>query len=127
MRLEELEKYIMDKLGDLIEKCIDVCKESTPPSLQISDDVVYEGCDMCLLSTALDELGLDTFSVTFRDGRFGEFVRLSDGVIEVTENSLQFFRPDYFPEYLKDLEEFGLIDGEAVEEVKRWINSKKSN
>ncbi|MCD6324129.1 MAG: hypothetical protein J7L55_03370 [Desulfurococcales archaeon] len=125
MKLEDLEEYIVEQAGELIDKCTGVCKESVPPALRISEGIVYEGCDRCLIATAVDEVGLDTFSVTFRDGRFGEFIRLENAVIEITDDSAQVFSVSDFLEYLSDLMDFGLIGRNEFSDISAWVTRTK--
>ncbi len=113
----------MKKLPELLSECSDVCVEGTPPKLSLIEEVVYSGCDLCIIRSAIDKLSLPTMSLTFRDGRYGEFVAIEEYVIEITEETAQLLPIDELDSRLEDLKEFGLLSNEDERSIKAWLKS----
>jgi hypothetical protein len=121
LNVDELEEFILKRLGDLISECKDLCETSVPPTLKLTEGIVYEGCDKCIIAAAVDMLNLPTYSITFKDGNYGEFIPLDSHVLELTEEEAQLIPLEDFQEYLSDLTEFGLLDKEEADEIMVWV------
>ncbi len=119
--VDELEEFILRSLEDLMSECRDLCEASVFPTLKLTEGIVYEGCDRCIISAAVDKLNLPTYSITFRDGNYGEFIPLDNYVLELTEEEAQLIPIEDFQEYLNDLAEFGLLNEDNVNEIISWV------
>jgi len=125
LRVDEFENYIMENLNALLEECVGLCGDSEPPMLRLAEDIIYEGCDRCLIRAALDRVGVSTYSLTLRDGRFCELSRFDDGVIEVTDDTAELIPNEGISEYLDSLLSFGLISEEDAESILQWLGLGK--
>jgi len=126
MKLDEFEEEMIRRLGELTEECKDICgEEGAQPILRLVEGIVYEGCDRCVIRTLIDRLGIDAFSISYTDGRYGEFVFLETHIIEITDENAQIIPIEDLEEYLKELQEFGLINQETVKLLLEWISSRK--
>jgi len=124
VRLEEFEEAMLESLGDLTDECKDICgEEGARPMLRLVKGVVYEGCDRCVIRALVDKLGIQSFSITYRDGRYGEYAYLETHVIEITDENAQIIPIEEFGEYLDELVEFGLLSEETAGLIREWINS----
>ncbi len=124
MKVEELEEYMLKNLGRLMDECRGVCgSEGKPPTLRLVEGMIYEECDRCLIGTAVDELGLQAFSLTYADGRYGEFVYLGTHVLELTDETAQLVPIDELDDHLSELTDFGLLTQDTAESLKEWIRS----
>lgn len=125
LRIDEFENYMMRNLDSLLKECVGLCEGSEPPTLSLTEDVIYEGCDRCLIRVALDRVGVSTYSLTFRDGRFCELSLFDDGIIEVTEETAELIPTGRISEYLDNLLSFGLLSEEAAESILQWLGLGK--
>ena len=122
VRVEELEEYMLKNLGRLMDECRGVCgSEGKPPTLRLVEGMVYEDCDRCLIGTAVDELGLQAFSLTYSDGRYGEFVFLGTHVLELTDETAQLIPVSELEDHLQELTEFGLLQDDAANSLMEWV------
>jgi len=90
--------------------------------LTLDVEQVYEGCEYCLIYTALDHLNLPTLSLSSGI----EYVILDDAVIEVLENGVAIYSMNDFRERLRDLLEFGIITRDEVKDIEEWVKSRAS-
>ncbi len=120
---EEFEEYVLKNLDELIANCSDVCDVERLKAIKIADGLKYEGCELCVVKTALDKLSLPTYSITYEDGRFSEFVLIPPYVLDVRDQVLYVMNYESFKEYINDLLMFNAISVEVAEEIVKWFES----
>lgn len=120
MRLADVQKFIQERIGELIEKCISECRDAAPAAFYLQEGLVYEGCDRCIIRTALDSINVGGISVNGIEG-FIEFIPLEDFVIVIGEETAEVVPYESLEEYIESLAEFGVIAGVSPEELIKEI------
>ncbi|MEM2021894.1 MAG: hypothetical protein QXP80_06685 [Zestosphaera sp.] len=127
MGLERIEEELLSKIAEISEACRDFCKaglcEGVP---RLREGILYEGYDYCLLKTYIDALKTPTFTLITKDEKYVEYVVLSDYVVEVGDEFIQFIHVSNFQEYLKDLAEFNVVGSGVADELVRWVSGLRS-
>ncbi len=116
MRLSDLQKIVQERIGELMEKCISECRDAAPAAFYLQEGLVYEGCDRCLIRTAVDSIEVGGVSVNGIEG-FIEFIPLEDFVIVIGEETAEVVPYEALKEYIESLAEFGVIAGVSPEEL----------
>ena len=126
MRLQELEDYINTNYLKLYEECRGFCREKDVGGIIRFEELrLYEGCDFCIVKTAIDHLNVPTLVISLKDGRAMELVKLSDYILEFSEESVQVFDIHNFLNELTDYLEFGLLTNEEVMLIRRWLRENE--
>ncbi len=126
MRLQELEDYINTNYLKLYEECRGFCREKDVGGIIRFEELrLYEGCDFCIVKTAIDHLNVPTLVISLKDGRAMELVKLSDYILEFSEESVQVFDIRNFLNELADYLEFGLLTNEEVMLIRRWLKESR--
>ena len=121
--LKDVETYILGNIDELTKECTHMCRTNNVHIMLTLDvEQVYEGCEYCLIYTALDHLNLPTLSLSSGI----EYVILDDAVIEVLENGVAIYSMNDFRERLRDLLEFGIITRDEVKDIEEWVKSRAS-
>jgi len=119
--LRDIETYILGNIDELTKECAHMCRANhVHIMLTLDVEQVYEGCEYCLIYTALDHLNLPTLSLSSGI----EYVILDDAVIEVLENGVAIYSMSNFKERLKDLLEFGIVTKDEVKSIEEWVKSR---
>lgn len=116
MRLADIQKYIQSRIGELIEKCISECRDAAPTAFYLQEGLIYDGCDRCLIRTALDSIDVGGITVNGIEG-FVEFIPLEDYVIVVGEETAEIVPYESLKEYVESMAEFGVIAEVSPEEL----------
>jgi len=121
--MEVVEEFIKGNMDDLIKECAHLCKDVSDVygTLTLQEGVVYEGCESCIISTALDHLNLPSITIRTLSGELIEFTKVNDYVFEVTNSSVTIHTVNSLKDYLSDLVEFGIIDDESLKIISRWL------
>jgi len=126
MRLQELEDYINTNYLKLYEECRGFCREKDVGGIIRFEELrLYEGCDFCIVKTAIDHLNVPTLVISLKDGSAMELVKLSDYILEFSEESVQVFDIRNFLNELADYLEFGLLTNEEVMLIRRWLKESR--
>ncbi len=125
MRKEDVEKYIIEHIDELIKECAHVCKETTYYTLELREGISYEGCDYCIIASALDHINAPSITVKLRDGGSIEFVPLGDYVLEIGEGLATLISVKDLEERLNDLVTFNIIDEESARDVLKWFEEHR--
>ncbi|OYT48782.1 MAG: hypothetical protein B6U85_01680 [Desulfurococcales archaeon ex4484_42] len=121
--LRDIETYILGNIDELTKECAHMCRANHIHTMLTLDvEEVYEGCEYCLIYTALDHLDLPTLSLSSGI----EYVILDDAVIEVLENGVAIYSMNTFKERLRDLLEFGIVTKDEVKNIEEWVKSRTS-
>ncbi len=127
MGLNRIEEELLSKVAEISEACRDFCKAGLCEGVPgLREGILYEGYDYCLIKTYVDALKTPTFTLMTRDGKYVEYVVLSDYVVEVGDEFVQFIHVDNFQEYVRDLVEFNVVENEVADELVRWVSGLKS-
>jgi len=119
--LKDIETYILGNIDELTKECAHMCRANHVHTMLTLDvEHVYEGCEYCLIYTALDHLNLPTLSLSSDI----EYVILDDAIIEVLENGVVVYSKSNFEERLKDLLEFGIVTKDEVKSIEEWVKSR---
>jgi len=123
--MEVVERYIMENIDELMKECAHVCREvgTVYVAILLNEDVVYEGCESCLITTALDHLGMPSITLRTLNGELMEFTLVNDYVFESIGSSVTIYRRDSLTEHLRDLVDFGVIDEESMRNAIDWLNN----
>lgn len=125
--MEEIEKNILNEMDELLSSCKELCKDERGVSvIKLKEEVLYEGCDYCLVKTYLDALGLPVYSIPTSEKKYVEYVVLEDYVAEVSEDFIQFIHVDNFPEHVESLVEFSVMSAELANELVKWVSECRS-
>ena len=98
MHKEDIEKFIIEHIDELLKECAHMCREGTYYPIELREGISYEGCDYCILASALDHINAPSITIKLRDGSSLEFVPLGDYVLEIGEGLATLIS-------IKDLEE----------------------
>ncbi|MCD6428849.1 MAG: hypothetical protein J7L12_04470 [Desulfurococcales archaeon] len=127
MKLQELENYINANYSKLYEECKGICREEeVVGTLRFEELRLYEGCEFCIIKTAVDHLNMPTLVMPLKDGRVMELVKLSDYILELSEGAAQVFSTEDFLEELTDYLDFGLLTDEEVSMISKWLGKEKT-
>ena len=122
MKLQELEEYIHLHYTELYEECRGFCKESDAGGvIRLQELRLYEGCIYCIVRTAVDHLNVPTIIIPLKNGRTMELVRLSDYILEFSEEFVQVFDVENFMGELTDYLEFGLLSDDEISLIREWL------
>ena len=121
--MEVVEEFIKGNMDDLIKECAHLCKDVSDVygTLTLQEGVVYEGCESCIISTALDHLSLPSITIRTLSDELIEFTRVNDYVFEVTSSSVTIHTVNSLRDYLSDLVDFGIIDNDSLEIINKWL------
>ena len=126
MKLQELEDYINTNYSKLYEECKGFCREEVGGTLRLEELRLYEGCEFCIIKTAIDHLNIPTLVIPLKDGRAMELVKLSDYILELSEETAQVFSTENFLEELTDYLDFGLLTDEEVSLISKWLGEERT-
>lgn len=122
--LSNFENKMYDKIEDLLSSCRDFCGEKPfidVPSLR--ENTFYKNCEYCIIKTFLDSVDAPTYSLSTIEGKYLEYIVLDDYVVEVGEEYVQFIHIDNIIEYVGDLVEFNVLDGNSANELVAWLSA----
>ena len=127
MNLQELEDYINTNYLRLFEECRGFCREGeVRGTLRFEELRLYEGCEFCIIKTAIDHLSMPTLVIPLKDGRVMELIKLGDYIIELSEESVQVFSVEDFLEELTDYLEFGLLADDEISLISKWLGEGRA-
>ena len=122
MKVQELENYINSNYLRLVEECRGFCVEGDVGRLLKLEELrLYEGCEYCLIKTAVDHLNMPALVIPLRDGRVIELIRLHDYILELSDGMAQLHSVDEFLEVLSDYLDFGLLSRDEVVLISEWL------
>lgn len=127
LRVDEFENYLVDNLSSLVQECAEFCRGEDIPALRLSEDLIYEGCDYCLIRAALEKVRVSTYSMMLRDGSFYELSRFDDSVLEILGDTAELIPIGIFEDHLNDLLSFGLLTDEDADLILQWLGMRKNN
>ena len=121
MHKEDIEKFIIEHIDELLKECAHMCREGTYYPIELREGISYEGCDYCILASALDHINAPSITIKLRDGSSLEFVPLGDYVLEIGEGLATLISIKDLEERLNDLVSFNIIDEDSARDVLRWF------
>jgi len=126
MNLQELEDYINTNYTKLYEECKGFCREGEiGGTLRLEELRLYEGCEYCMIKTAIDHLNTPTLVIPLKDGRVMELAKLGSHILELSEESAQVHSTEDFLEELKDYLDFGMLTAEEATLISKWLSKEK--
>jgi len=125
MDIQELNNYINNNYLMLIEECRGLCtEEDVGRMINLEEFQLYEGCEYCVIRTAIDHLNAPTLVISLRDGRMMELIKLHEHVLEICDDTIQLHSINEFLELLLDYLSFGLLSEDEVVRISEWLNMK---
>jgi len=126
MKLDELERLMMENIDTLLDSCKGICRTDIPLySVKLTFNSTIEGCEFCILRALVDFIGGNSINILLRSGSYLEFFKLDDAIIELGEETALLIPIEEFVDRVNELKDFGLITHDDISVLIEWFNRKQ--